>query len=317
MRIAFIGKGGSGKTSTCAAFLLHARNQAANTIAFDVDINAHLAHTLGIAPNKGSLIERSKEVFNSLEPRAEEFLSTLGTRPDIGALPVSDNTTFITCSPNDSFLREFATFDRGMWVLTAGSYSENEVGNVCYHAKLFSSQLVAHRLLDSTNDIIAFDATAGTDPVATSLLHAYDLCVVVVEPTLKSISVYRDFIQAADTEQRTVVIGNKIRSDADKEFIQQQIPASCLLGFLQYSRDVRSAEQGDPDGILRFSESNATLFDTLITKGKQYSRDKHHYFTSLHSWFSTYAKKWYDPLFDNKISGIHVPVPARFAAPSA
>lgn len=317
MRIAFIGKGGSGKTSTCAAFVLHARKHAAHTIAFDVDINAHLAHTLGITPSKRSLIERSREVFNTLEPRAEEFLSTLGTRPDIGALPVSDNTTFIECDPNDPFLSEFGTFEQGMCVITAGSYSENEVGNVCYHAKLFSSQLVAHRLLDSSNDIIAFDATAGTDPVATSLLHAYDLCVVVVEPTLKSISVYRDFIQAADTTQRTVVIGNKIRSDADKEFIQQQIPADCLLGFLQYSRDVRSAEQGDPDGILRFSESNSALFDTLIARGKQHRRNKHEYYKSLHSWFSTYAKKWYDPLFDNKISGINVPVPARFAAPSA
>lgn len=312
MRIAFIGKGGSGKTSTCAAFVLNAKKHLNMTIAFDVDINTHLAHTLGICSKKQSLIERSKEIFNILEPQAEEFLHTLGTRPDIGALPVSDNSVFIRCDSEDPFLREFATFEQGVVSLTAGKYSEKEVGNVCYHAKLFSSQLVAHRILDTEHDLIAFDATAGTDPVATSLLHAYDLCIVVVEPTLKSVNVYRDFIKAADTSGKTIVIGNKIRSDADKLFIQKEIPREVLKGFLAYSREVRNAEQGDAEGMLRFSEQNAELFNSLLAEGKRYSRSKKEYFESLHSWFSKYAEKWYDPIYNNAISKIKVPLPSRF-----
>jgi CO dehydrogenase maturation factor len=312
MRIAFIGKGGSGKTSTCSAFVTHAKKRVAMPIAFDVDINTHLADALGVENVKPSLIERSKEVFNFLEPQADDFVRVLGVRPDIGALPVSDNSVFVRCSSDDPFLREFGVMERGVCLLTAGKYGEKDVGNACYHAKLFSSQLVAHRLLDGPDDVVAFDATAGTDPVATSLLHAYDLCIVVVEPTLKSLSVYQDFIKAADTERRTVVLANKIRSKSDEAFIRGSIPSDILLGCLPYSRDLRSAEQGDVEGVQRFSDECEEVFDHVLSMARGFARDKREYFEALHSWFSKYAEKWYDPLYDNKISKIRVPLPSQF-----
>jgi CO dehydrogenase maturation factor len=39
------------------------------------------------------------------------------------------------------------------------------------------------------------------------------------------------------------VVGNKIRSDADREYLSAKIPAEDLLGFISYSDEVISADQ--------------------------------------------------------------------------
>ncbi len=48
MRIAFLGKGGSGKTTTAASFIRHAASKHPFVLAFDADVNAHLAGALSV-----------------------------------------------------------------------------------------------------------------------------------------------------------------------------------------------------------------------------------------------------------------------------
>ena len=47
MRVAFVGKGGSGKTTTAAAFSRYLAAQGRPVVAVDADINQHLAAALG------------------------------------------------------------------------------------------------------------------------------------------------------------------------------------------------------------------------------------------------------------------------------
>jgi CO dehydrogenase maturation factor len=47
VRIAFVGKGGSGKTTTAAAFSRYLAAQGQPVVAVDADINQHLAVALG------------------------------------------------------------------------------------------------------------------------------------------------------------------------------------------------------------------------------------------------------------------------------
>ena len=47
MRIAFVGKGGSGKTTTAAAFSRYLAAHGRPVVAVDADINQHLAAALG------------------------------------------------------------------------------------------------------------------------------------------------------------------------------------------------------------------------------------------------------------------------------
>ncbi|MEU9382547.1 ArsA-related P-loop ATPase, partial [Streptomyces sp. NPDC048279] len=46
MRVAFVGKGGSGKTTLSALFARRLARSGAPVVAIDGDINQHLAHAL-------------------------------------------------------------------------------------------------------------------------------------------------------------------------------------------------------------------------------------------------------------------------------
>ncbi len=53
MRVAFVGKGGSGKTTLSALFSRHLARSGAPVVAIDGDINQHLAYALGLDEDEG------------------------------------------------------------------------------------------------------------------------------------------------------------------------------------------------------------------------------------------------------------------------
>ena len=65
MRVAFMGKGGSGKTTLAAAFTRFCSKQQDFVLAFDGDLNVHLGTTLGIPIDPVS--PRRQEIFDYLE----------------------------------------------------------------------------------------------------------------------------------------------------------------------------------------------------------------------------------------------------------
>ena len=63
MKVAFVGKGGSGKTTLSALFVRHLAGQGLPVMAVDADINQHLAEALGataIPPAMGEHLRRSR-----------------------------------------------------------------------------------------------------------------------------------------------------------------------------------------------------------------------------------------------------------------
>ncbi len=307
MRIAFIGKGGSGKTTVSSSFI---RWLAASqfVVAVDADVNSHLADALEMESCASTLIPRVAEIFDVLEPSRAEFIDALGERPVIGCLPLAETSVLIECSPADSFLRNFATIKGNIALLTAGTYTEDDVGKACYHAKLFGTQLIAHRLNDRVTDTVVFDVTAGTDPVATSLILAYDLHIVVVEPTLKSIQVYRDYLHATESVRRgpVLVVANKIRSDGDLEFIQQHVPRSSILGSIGCSQALKRAEQGEEGAASGFVADNAAIFKAIDQVLRAQPQRRSEYREAITRWFKAYSAKWYDALYGQEIGKISI-----------
>jgi CO dehydrogenase maturation factor len=53
MKIAFAGKGGSGKTTLSALFVRHLTARGLPVVAIDADINQHLAEALGASQRSG------------------------------------------------------------------------------------------------------------------------------------------------------------------------------------------------------------------------------------------------------------------------
>ena len=53
MKIAFVGKGGSGKTTLSSLFIRHLAAAGAPVVAVDADINQHLGAALGLDEDGG------------------------------------------------------------------------------------------------------------------------------------------------------------------------------------------------------------------------------------------------------------------------
>src|SRR5689334_9591032 len=72
MKIAFAGKGGSGKTTLSSLFVRHLAARGLPVVAIDADINQHLAEALGAAgqpPAMGAHLARIKDYLRGGNPR--------------------------------------------------------------------------------------------------------------------------------------------------------------------------------------------------------------------------------------------------------
>ena len=72
MKVAFVGKGGSGKTTLSSLFVRHLAAQGLPVVAVDADINQHLAEALGAAvqpPPLGAHLAQIKEHLRGTNPR--------------------------------------------------------------------------------------------------------------------------------------------------------------------------------------------------------------------------------------------------------
>ena len=106
MRIAFVGKGGSGKTTAAAAFSRHLAASGRRVVAVDADIDQHLGAALGhggpppraLGADLGWLKEHLRGT-NPRLPRADEMIKTT---------PPGRGSRLVDLGADDVLLRRFA-----------------------------------------------------------------------------------------------------------------------------------------------------------------------------------------------------------------
>src|SRR5882757_7651795 len=84
MKIAFAGKGGSGKTTVSSLFTRHLAALGLPVVAIDADINQHLAEALGAAtdpPPIGAHLPQIKEYLRGSNPRISSAAAMVKTTP--------------------------------------------------------------------------------------------------------------------------------------------------------------------------------------------------------------------------------------------
>ena len=88
MRVAFVGKGGSGKTTLASLFSRFLAAQGLPVLAIDADINQHLAVALGFSeaeamqvPALGLEMDRIKVYLRGTNPRISSTASMVKTTP--------------------------------------------------------------------------------------------------------------------------------------------------------------------------------------------------------------------------------------------
>jgi len=247
MRIAFVGKGGSGKTTLSALFAEYIKRDGKPVLVFDADLNIHLPELLSFV----ELIKAEKHL--SYPAAAKTIKNYLKGSNDISNLAAFRKTTPPTSKSNlidlndldNSILKNFYVKQDNLHLCLVGTYDEEQIGASCYHNNLAIFENILSHLINKDGYVVA-DMVAGVDAFANTLHAQFDLLCVIVEPTVRSLEVfnhYQKLAQEAGIDKEIAVIGNKIRSEKDKEFIKKHIPEDKLIGFMEDSGYLRDIEQ--------------------------------------------------------------------------
>ena len=293
MRVSFFGKGGSGKTTVSSSFIKYLLNKKENVLAIDADMNVHLGKVFDMPIN--IISEQNEEITKFLEPNRNI--------PIIGTTPPIKTSKFIKVSKDDPFIKKYATIKNNLMLFTVGTYTEDSVGSDCHHSKLNTLELIYHRLLDTDKDYVINDSTAGIDSLGTSLFFVSDINIFVVEPTLKGISVYKDFKNITDTLGiKTYVIGNKITDDEDKKFLIKEIGEKNILGFIKSSKNLKKYEQGQKEYFDEFVNENKEVYENIIDVMKNTPRDWKKYYERLKIVYIAACLDWYSEYYKDDLT---------------
>ena len=219
VKLAITGKGGVGKT-TLSALLAHVfADRGQRVLAIDADPATGLAAACGVPPEEAEAIVPVVEMEDLIYER------TGARKGEIGG--------FFKLNPRvDDIPDRFALSRDGIRILTMGTVKSGGTGCLCPENALLRS-LVTHLLL-RRDEVLILDMEAGVEHLGRGTASAVDALIVVVEPGRRSIQTAHAIRSLAEdlAIERLYLVGNKVTSDADKEFIAGLLPEFEVLGHL-------------------------------------------------------------------------------------
>jgi CO dehydrogenase maturation factor len=246
VKVAFAGKGGSGKTTLSSLFVRHLAGLGLPVVAVDADINQHLAEALGAAgdpPPLGARLAEIKEYLRGDNPRIVSAAAMVKTTPP------GRGSRLLRPGGDDPVHGLAVDTPCGARLMATGPFSDGDLGVACYHAKTGAVELYLNHLVDGPGEYVVVDCTAGAESFASGMFTRFDLTFLVAEPTRKGIGVYRQWQEyAAGFDVALAVIGNKVQGEQDVAFLREHAGGD-LLAWFGYEPAVRATEQGRPFGL--------------------------------------------------------------------
>ncbi|MEU0059039.1 ATP-binding protein [Streptomyces sp. NPDC006334] len=299
MKIAFVGKGGSGKTTLSSLFIRSLAATGAPVLAFDADINQHLGTALGLddaeaaaLPAMGDRLPLIKDYLRGSNPRiasAETMIKT--TPPGEGSrlLRVREsNPVYDACAKT-------VELDGGaVRLMVTGRFSDADLGVACYHSKTGAVELCLNHLVDGPDEYVVVDMTAGSDSFASGLFTRFDITFLVAEPTRRGVSVYRQYKDyARDFGVELRVVGNKVQGQDDLDFLRAEV-GEDLLVTVGHSDWVRAMEKGRPPRFDLLEDANRHALDLMrtVVDSAYEQRDMERYMRQMVHFHVKNAESW-------------------------
>jgi len=230
MKIAISGKGGVGKT-LLASLLAHTfASSGYSVLAIDADPDANLAATLGFTHPEA--IVPISEMKDLIAERTE-------TQP-------GRSGAYFRLNPRvDDLPEKYWQKLDGIRLMVMGRIKKG--GSGCYCPENALLKALMNHLLLVRNEVIIMDMEAGVEHLGRATAGAVDKLIVVVEPGRRSLETARSIKELArDIGLKNIsVVGNKIRTQSDRDFITASLPDFTFLGFMPYDQAIVDADLAD------------------------------------------------------------------------
>ncbi len=240
MKIAISGKGGVGKTTFAAMMIRALSERNKKVLAIDADPDANLASAVGIADAESitPIAEMKDLVFERTEAKPGTIGGFFKLNPKVDDLPDALS----------------ASMDN-IKLMRLGGVKKGGSGCICPESTLLKA-LITHIVL-ARDELVVMDMEAGIEHLGRATAQAVDRLVVVVEPGRRSIDTAEHIrTLAGEIGLNTIsLVGNKIRSQKDEQYLQQYLSDFDFLGFLPYDDALIEA---DLNGISPYDTESET-----------------------------------------------------------
>ena len=231
MKLAVSGKGGVGKTTFSAILIRTLNAQGKRVLAIDADPDANLAAALGI-PDADKIVpiaEMKELIFERTEAQPGTIGGFFKLNPKVDDLP-------------DSLSAKLENIK----LMRLGGVKKGGSGCICPESTLLRA-LMLHIVL-ARDEVVVMDMEAGIEHLGRATASAVDKLIVVVEPGRRSIDTAGHIKKLASEIglKNIAVVGNKIRSKKDEEFLKKHLSDFEFLGFI---RQDEALIEADLDGV--------------------------------------------------------------------